>query len=167
MSSPDGANAPVGPAQQGAVLDLVDALAQLSFLVHNVLGEVAAGHDLSIVQTRLLGILRDREPTMNELARHLRLDKSSVTGLVSRAQDRGLVTRTVSTSDRRSVLVSMTAIGRKLAKRVEVDFVARIEALTTVLSETDRTRLSLLCTQILSADAESRSLHLWPSSTFR
>lgn len=70
-------------------LGLVDALAQLSFLVQNALAELAGEHDLSITQTRLLGILRDREPTMNELGRHLGLDKSSITGLVDRAQRRG------------------------------------------------------------------------------
>jgi len=45
----------------------VDALAQLSFLVQGALAEIAAQHDLSIIQTRLLGVLRDREPTMNEI----------------------------------------------------------------------------------------------------
>jgi hypothetical protein len=70
-------------------LGLVDALAQLSFQVHNCLAEIAADHDLSIVQTRLLGVLRDREPTTNELGRHLGLDKSSISSLVDRAQRRG------------------------------------------------------------------------------
>jgi DNA-binding MarR family transcriptional regulator len=44
--------------------------------------------DLSIPATRLLGVLRDREPTMLELAQLLELDKSSVTGLVDRAERR-------------------------------------------------------------------------------
>jgi hypothetical protein len=66
----------------------------------------AAEHDLSIIQTRLLGVPRDRKPTMNELAWFLGLDKSSVTGLVDRAERRGLVARVPSTTDRRAVLVS-------------------------------------------------------------
>ena len=72
-------------------LGLVDALAQLSFAVQGALGRIAAAHDLSIVQARLLGILRDRRPTITALAAFLQLDKSSVTGLVDRAQERGLV----------------------------------------------------------------------------
>ncbi len=75
---------PVAPSRAGKDLGLVDALAQLSFLVHNALAEIAAQHDLSIIQTRLLGVLRDREPTMNALGRHLGLDKSSISGLVDR-----------------------------------------------------------------------------------
>ena len=61
------------------------------FRHHGMLERRAAEHDLSIVQTRLLGVLRDRKPTMNELARLLELDKSSVSGLVDRAERRGLV----------------------------------------------------------------------------
>src|SRR3954462_10769404 len=71
----------------------VDVLVQLSFLVQGVLGRIAAEHDLSLTQVRLLGILRDRRPGMLELARHLGLDKSSMTGLVARAEKRGLVRR--------------------------------------------------------------------------
>ena len=67
-------------------LGFVDALVQLSFLVQSVLTKAAAGHALTLPQVRLLGILRDREPGMQQLARHLGLDKSSVTGLVDRAE---------------------------------------------------------------------------------
>ena len=92
-------------------LSPVDGLAQLSFLIQGLLERRAAEHDLSIIQTRLLGVLRDRTPTMNELARFLGLDKSSVTGLVARAERRGLVARVPSPTDRRAVLVSLTEDG--------------------------------------------------------
>ena len=92
-------------------LSPVDGLAQLSFVVQGMLERRAAEHGLSIIQARLLGVLRDRKPTMNELARLLGLDKSSVTGLVDRAERRGLVIRVPSTTDRRAVLVSLTDEG--------------------------------------------------------
>src|SRR6201986_2955856 len=95
-------------------LDPVDGLAQLSFVITGMLERRAAEHDLSVAATRLLGVLRDREPTMQELARFLDLDKSSVTGLVDRAERRGLVTRVPSPADRRSVHVTLTADGRGL-----------------------------------------------------
>ena len=63
-------------------------MAQLAFLVHGLLEHRAAEQGLSVIQARLLGVLRDRTPTMNELARLLGLDKSSVTGLVNRAERR-------------------------------------------------------------------------------
>ncbi|MFG2780153.1 MarR family winged helix-turn-helix transcriptional regulator [Streptomyces prunicolor] len=141
-------------------LGLVDALAQLSFLVQNSLAELAGEHDLSITQTRLLGILRDREPTMNELGRHLGLDKSSITGLVDRAQRRGLVTRTPSTVDRRSFQVSITDAGRQLVEQVAAQFAERIERCVEPLPATDRKRLSRMATRIVTADAHVRGIDL-------
>ncbi|MBK3574378.1 MarR family transcriptional regulator [Streptomyces sp. MBT65] len=141
-------------------LGLVDALAQLSFLVQNALAEIAGEYDLSLTQTRLLGILRDREPTMNQLGHHLGLDKSSITGLVDRAQRRGLVTRTPSTLDRRSFQVSITDAGRQLAQQVATRFAERIEKCVEPLPEADRTRLSRLATRIVTTDAQAHGVDL-------
>jgi DNA-binding MarR family transcriptional regulator len=133
--------------------DLVDALAQLSFLVQGTLAGIAAEHDLSLVQTRLLGVLRDREPLMSELGRHLGLDKSSVSGLVDRAQRRGLVTRTPSEVDRRAFRVSITEVGRRLADAGAARFTERIEALVDGLSDADRQLLTRLAVRVVEAGA--------------
>ena len=116
--------------------------------------------DLSVVQTRMLGILRDREPTMNQLGRHLGLDKSSITGLVDRAQRRGLVTRTASAVDRRSFQVSITDAGRQLVEQVAAQFAEQIDRRVEPLPETDRKRLSRLATRIVTADAQVRGIDL-------
>ncbi len=71
--------------------ELRDALAQMSFTLMAVLTEVAAEHDLSLTQLRVLGILRDREPTMAELATFTGLERSTISGLIDRAAARGLV----------------------------------------------------------------------------
>jgi DNA-binding MarR family transcriptional regulator len=138
----------------------VDALAQLSFLVHGALDEIAGQHDLSIIQTRLLGVLRDREPTMNQLGRLLGLDKSSISGLVDRAQRRGLVTRTVSASDRRAFQVSITDAGRQLVEQLAAQFAERIELSVAPLSDADRQRLSQLAAQVVASDAHRRGIDL-------
>ena len=137
---------------------LVDAVAQLSFLVQNSLAEIAGDYDLSLIQTRLLGVLRDREPTMNELGRHLGLDKSSTTGLVSRAQARGLVTRTVSEVDRRVVRVSITDVGRDLVAKVEERFAERIGELVADLPAAERREFSRLAGRIVLADMHRHGL---------
>src|ERR1700749_4966555 len=98
-------------SRPGGQLSPVDGLAQLSFVIQGMLERRAAGHHLSLAQVRLLGVLRDRMPTMNELARRLGLDKSSTTGLVDRAERRGLVARVPSATDRRSGLVRPTDEG--------------------------------------------------------
>jgi MarR family transcriptional regulator, lower aerobic nicotinate degradation pathway regulator len=141
-------------------LGLVDALAQLSFAVQGTIGRLAAAHGLSIVQARLLGILRVRSPTIIELARFLQLDKSSVTGLVDRAQERGLVRRTASTFDRRSVQVTLTTAGQKLVDRVTAAFEAEIDVLVTDLSAAQRARLSSIASLVVVADARRRGIDI-------
>ncbi len=56
--------------------NLLDAVVELSFTVQAIMAKVGARHDVSLTQMRLLGILRDREPRMLDLADHLGLDKS-------------------------------------------------------------------------------------------
>ena len=137
-------------------LGLLDGLAQMSFVVSSALARVADRHDLSIVQMRLLGILRDREPAMMELATALELDKSSVTGLVGRAEKRGLVRRTSTSDDRRAVHVTLTEKGRKLVEKVAKQGEGELGVIVEGMSETDRKRLAALATQIVEGDARRR-----------
>jgi DNA-binding MarR family transcriptional regulator len=128
---------------------LLDALVQLSFTIHSILGRVGAGHDLSIIQIRLLGILRDREPSMLELAQYLNLDKSSITGLIDRAERRGLVQRTVSPKDRRGFNVKVTPDGIQLIQVVGHEIYSQINEITTVLSPSERSQMAELASKIL------------------
>jgi DNA-binding MarR family transcriptional regulator len=138
--------------EASAPLGIEDALAQLSFLVHGVVGKIGAEHDLSVIQARLLGILRDRSPGMNELARYLELDKSSITGLVDRAERRGLVRREPSRSDGRAVDVVITPAGRKLVSRLQAEFEKKIAVLVGVLTPAERASLSRLASRIVARD---------------
>ena len=137
---------------------VVDGLAQLSFVIQGLLQRRAAAHDLSMIQTRLLGVLRDRRPTMNELARLLDLDKSSISGLVDRAERRGLVERTPSTTDRRVVLVALTASGRSLASDVAARFAADVSTLLGSWSDSDRDALSGLLSRVVADHAREHGV---------
>ena len=133
---------------------------QLSFVIMGMLERRAAEHDLSLAQTRLLGVLRDRRPTMNELARLLGLDKSSITGLVDRAERRGLVVRVPSTTDRRAVLVSLTDDGRSLVSAVSARFEADVLTMLDRLPPRDREAFSRLVSRLLVADAADQGIDL-------
>jgi DNA-binding MarR family transcriptional regulator len=117
-----------------------------------------------MIQTRLLGILRDRQPTMNELARLLELDKSSVTGLVDRAQRRGLVERRPSATDGRAVLVTLTRAGRTLVGQVATQFEADVTELLVSLSATERKRLSGVVSRLVVAHAAGRGIDLFDTA---
>jgi MarR family transcriptional regulator, lower aerobic nicotinate degradation pathway regulator len=158
---PAGTPAPPAAHQE---LSPADALAQLSFLIQGILERRARQHDLSVIQIRLLGVLRDRKPTMNELARLLGLDKSSVTGLVDRAERRRLVVRVPSTADRRAVLVSLTDHGRSLAFAGAARFDADISLLLEHLPPADRDALSRLISRLLVAHATDQGIDLFATT---
>jgi DNA-binding MarR family transcriptional regulator len=139
---------------------MTDAIAQLSFTVQAVLGEIAAGHDLSLTQLRLLAILRDREPAMLDLARHLNLEKSSVTGLIDRAQRRGLVQRAPGPHDGRAIHVRLTPEGRRLAARITAQADEALSELLEALPARDRERLSALAGTVVTEHAARRGVDL-------
>jgi DNA-binding MarR family transcriptional regulator len=146
-------------------LSTVDGLVQLSFLIHGTLERLAAEHGLSITQTRLLGVLRDRQPSMNELAKLLSLDKSSVSGLVDRAERRGLVARTPATADRRSIVVSLTKKGRALVSAAACHFEADVSAILDSLTPADRGVLTGIVSRLLVAHAASEGIELFPGGS--
>ena len=159
MTSRPAASPP--PAAQSRRLSPADGLAQLSFLVYGMLDRLAGEHELSIAQTRLLGVLRDRRPTMNELARLLELDKSSVTGLVDRAERRGLVARVPSETDGRSVLVNLTDGGRSLVADVSTRFEAEVSTMLDHVAPRDRHALSRIVSRLLVAHAADHGVDLF------
>ena len=143
-------------------LDAVDALTQLSFLIQRTLERSASEQRLSITQTRLLAVLRDCRPTMNELAQLLELDKSSITGLVDRAERRNLVARVRSGTDRRTVCVELTDQGQALASLVERRFQADVAGLLDGLMPAERSALAALASGVLVAHAAAQGIALMP-----
>ncbi|MFJ4045180.1 MarR family winged helix-turn-helix transcriptional regulator [Microbacterium sp. NPDC089987] len=101
-----------------ADIALVDALVHATFEVTGVLSRIGADNDLSLTQLRVLGILRERRPRVTDLAAHLGLDKSTISGLIDRAERRGHLARARSEQDRRAVEVFLTAEGRELTQRM-------------------------------------------------
>ncbi len=97
---------------------LRDALVQMSFEVMGRLTQLASEEGMSLTQLRALGVLRDRRPRMADLAKGLGLDRSSVTGLIDRAQQRGLVERVPEEGDGRVVRVALTEEGLRTAERM-------------------------------------------------
>src|SRR6266480_3389022 len=155
------AGRPAEPSAPQQTLSPADGLAQLSFVVYGILERRAREHDLSMIQIRLLGVLRDRRPTMNELARLLGLDKSSVTGLVDRAERRGLVARVPSTTDRRAVLVSLTDEGRSFVSQAAATFEADVSALLSRLPPRERETLARIVSRLLVTHAADHGIDLF------
>lgn len=130
---------------------LVDSLMRTTFRVAGILTRIGARHDLSLTQLRVLGLLRDRRPRMTELADFLGLDKSTLSGLIDRAERRGLVVRDRNPEDRRVVDVVITPAGRKLVEQVYDEVQRELEPMTSRLSPEHRDQL----VQLLAAARRS------------
>jgi DNA-binding MarR family transcriptional regulator len=135
---------------------LVDALVQASFTTMAVLNKAAADHDLSLTQLRVVGILADRRLRMTELAAYLGLEKSTMSGLIDRAEKRGILARLPSATDGRAVDVTLTPAGRELAGRIHARVRAGLSPMTGELTAAEQARLRGLLEKILMPNGSSR-----------
>ncbi|MFJ6852129.1 MarR family winged helix-turn-helix transcriptional regulator [Streptomyces sp. NPDC091271] len=137
-------------APEDSTDDLIDGLVRSAFQVMGVLTRVGAEHDLSLTQLRVLGILRDRRPRMSDLAAFLGLDKSTLSGLIARAERRGLLTRGTSPEDKRAVVVLITDEGRDLTQRLYEEAREALAPATGRLDPEQREQLARLLEPLLS-----------------
>jgi DNA-binding MarR family transcriptional regulator len=140
---------PAVPSTRADQQELIDALARASFATMAVLSRVAAEHDLSLTQLRVLAILRDRRVKMSELADYLGLDKSTISGLVDRAEKRGLLQRAPNPADGRAVDVFLTTGGAQLAETGASEIVQSLAPMAGQLTKADTRRLTTLLERIL------------------
>jgi len=145
MVLPRSAEQPPAGGQDG----LVDALAQAAFTTMAVLTKAAADNDLSLTQLRVLAILRDRRLRMTALADYLGLEKSTMTGLVDRAEKRGLLQRAPGAGDGRAVDVFLSPAGAQLAERATASIARSLSPMTGQLAPAERRRLQTLLERML------------------
>ncbi|WP_424536445.1 MarR family winged helix-turn-helix transcriptional regulator [Sphaerisporangium viridialbum] len=130
-------------------MGVVTALVRSSFLVNAVYAEAAREYGLTPQQGQLLCVLMARPYGMSDLGGVLGLAKSSLTGLVDRTAERGLVRRETDPQDRRAVQVTLTAAGDELAKGFYTETCRRVEMLPAALGEADRGRLADLLGRVV------------------
>ena len=129
--------------------ELAEALGAVAFAVMAALTKVAAEHDLSLTQLRTIGILRDRQLTITELADALGLDRSSVSGLVDRTEARGIVVRQPNPDDARSVHVSLSPQGAEAFEVGATEIAGMLTALTDALTPDETEQLTELLDRML------------------
>lgn len=79
------------------------------------------------------------------------LTSGTMTNRLDRLAERGLVARVADPADRRSLLVELTAEGRKLVDRAVEHHVAREEALVAPLTRAEQKTLDALARKLLAA----------------
>lgn len=129
--------------------ELVEALGAVAFAVMAALTRVAAAHDLSLTQLRMIGLLRDRRLTITQLADALGLDRSSVSGLVDRTETRGLVQREPNPDDARSVHVTLSPQGAEAFTVGAAETAGMLSSLTDALTPAEARRLTALLDRMI------------------
>ncbi|HYQ33436.1 MAG TPA: MarR family transcriptional regulator, partial [Lapillicoccus sp.] len=105
--------------------------------------------DLSLTQLRVLAILRDRRVRMSRLADHLGLERSTLSGLVDRAERRNLLQRAPNRTDGRVVDVLLTSEGARLARRLGAEVRRSLAPMTGSLTPAEQRRLRSLLERLL------------------
>ncbi|QIJ66587.1 MarR family transcriptional regulator [Streptomyces sp. JB150] len=130
-------------------MGIVAALVRSAFLVDAVYAESGRRFGLTPQQGQLLCVLMPQPYGMSELGSMLGLAKSSLTGLVDRTAQRGLVRREADPRDKRAVRVRLTEEGASLARQFYDAACRRIEELPSGLAPAEREQLAALLARVV------------------
>lgn len=113
-------------------------------------------YDVSITQCYALEALaRERAMTLNDLASHLYLDKSTTSRVVDALERKGYVVRSEHPADGRALRLKITPAGRTLHGRILNDILAEEEALLAEFSPEVRRSMTQVVVR-LAKTAEAR-----------
>jgi DNA-binding MarR family transcriptional regulator len=99
---------------------LVGLLFAAAQAVHVHFEKVASRYGLTVQQAKFLRSLEGPQP-MRAMAVQNSCDPSNVTGVIDRIERLGLVQRTPDPSDRRVRLLSLTAEGRRVRRKIDAE----------------------------------------------
>jgi DNA-binding MarR family transcriptional regulator len=106
---------------------------------------------------------RDEQPTQQEMAEELAIDRSEVVRLVDGLEENGLVSRSRDPDDRRKYRLAVTEAGRRRRQRVDTEIELATDTLFHRLSPAERDTLHRLALKALGYDDACR--HPFLSST--
>lgn len=134
--------------------DLATALVRLAHVVDHVFVAAGRAHDLPPQQAQLLCMLIDGPVGMAELARLLRVERSSLSGLVDRARRRGLVDRVRDDTDGRACHAVLTPEGERIAVATHRAVTGMLDELAAELTAAERSRLAAGLFRMVAAHAD-------------
>ncbi|MEV0385518.1 MarR family transcriptional regulator [Nonomuraea sp. NPDC050643] len=134
----------------GAHIDAATGLVRLSGLIQMAYQRVSERHDLTPVQARLLCVLLGGPRGMAELAGCFGVEKAALTGLMNRAERRGLALRSSVPGDRRAIQVTLTDEGRRAAIAFHTEMRTEMDRLLTPLADEDREHFRRTMAEIIA-----------------
>lgn len=128
-------------ASESTAADLLRAYLDAVALSETLLSRLWHDNDLTLVQLRVLRKLAREERSLGELGAELSLSPTSITRLIDRLEERGLVARKRSLNDRRRVDVLLLPAGRNLVSAVRFLEGSDLKQAADELSAGDRSRM--------------------------
>jgi DNA-binding MarR family transcriptional regulator len=131
-------------------VDVAGALLRLTSLVQGIYARISERHDLTPVQAKLLCVLLDGPKGMAELAQCFGVEKAALTGLMDRAERRGLAQRSSVPGDRRALQATLTEAGRRAAAAFHAEVNAELRRLIAPLAPHDREQFRSTMAEIIA-----------------
>ena len=155
---PNAPATPAGdPADEACVAAALAAYVKLMRATKTIVARIEprlAAHCLTPTQLGVLEAILHRGPmTQRELGRKVLTSPGNMTDVIDKLEGRGLVRRTRSESDRRSIHVDLTQAGRDLIQRLFPSHAADIAQAMSGLTMAELTRLADLLRKLGTAAA--------------
>ncbi|HYO13604.1 MAG TPA: MarR family transcriptional regulator [Thermoanaerobaculia bacterium] len=133
---------------------LYEAVSELVRVYQSLDRDRICCHDISVTQCYALEALAGRGGlTLNELAAHLYLDKSTASRVVDALERKGYVERSPHPRDGRAVLLVATEAGKALYRTIRVDLLAEEKALLAGFDPEIRQAMTQLVARLARAVA--------------
>ena len=126
-------------------------LLEFAIVLTGTVARVAEEHELTPMQGRLLCGLGEQPERMVDLAQSLGIEKAALTGLVDRAERRGLVERAPVPGDRRAIQVTLTDDGGKALSAFQTGVASALDELLEPLPVKDRAAFRRLAAAVVGA----------------
>ncbi len=118
--------------------------------------EISAGYGVTPTQLSVLKLLHEiGNLRLSDLSRRIQAQNSTVTGIVDRMEEAGLVLRSRSTDDRRVWTIALTPRGRQVAERAIVSPWDTLRGALDALPKSDKRKLIELLTRVARSVTES------------
>lgn len=110
-----------------SIKEIVNLLRRLMQAEQRFTKELNRDYQVSVPQLVCLIALTEYGPlSPSRIARHIMVNSSTVTGIIDRLEQKGLVTRIRSSLDRRIIKVELTAAGHRLVEKAPLPIQQKI-----------------------------------------
>lgn len=145
---------PADPTLERDAEALYEAVSELVRAYQSLDRDRICCHDISVSQCYALETLVGRNGlTLNELAAHLYLDKSTASRVIDALERKGYVQRAPHPQDGRAVLLVATEAGQALYRTIRVDLLAEEKALLAGFDPEIRQAMAQLVARLARAVA--------------